>query len=91
MFFLLLINILKDFLLIAVVIKKSRLVPFNTVPTGGPTPLANAATCNHNACDCIKSLHLFFGRFSRTSVSSSKDASILVTFSSNTLAALEEP
>ena len=36
------VMILKDFCVVTVSIEKSRLVPHNTIPTGKPSPLANA-------------------------------------------------
>ena len=36
-------KILKDFRMMAVARERSRLVPLKAVPTGNPTPLANAA------------------------------------------------
>ena len=37
------VKILKDFCVIAVARERSRLVPLKAIPTGNPTPLANAA------------------------------------------------
>ena len=42
-FFLLYGEILKDFRVMAVARERSRLVPLKAIPTGNPTPLANAA------------------------------------------------
>ena len=36
-------KILKDFRVMAVARERSRLVPLKAIPTGNPTPLANAA------------------------------------------------
>ena len=36
-------NLSNDFCIIAVAIEKSRLFPFNAIPTGRPTPLTNTA------------------------------------------------
>ena len=36
-------NILKDFRVMAVARERSRFVPLKAIPTGNPTPLANAA------------------------------------------------
>ena len=37
------VMILKEFCVMAVERERSRLVPFKAIPTGNPTPLANAA------------------------------------------------
>ena len=37
------VKIVKDFCVMAVTREKSRLVPLKAIPTGNPTPLANAA------------------------------------------------
>ena len=82
-------KILKDFRVMAVTREKSRLVPLKAIPTGNPTPLANAAieTPPVITVDVIKPLSvisvvvlngfIFSAICSRTSISLKKNVSIL--------------
>ena len=82
----------KDFCVMAVARERSRLVPLKAIPTGNPTPLANAAIEIPPVItvDVIRPVStipvivlnrfIFLAIRSRTSISSSKHASISVNF-----------
>ena len=84
------VKILKDFRVMAVARERSRLVPLKAIPTGNPTPLANAAMLIPPVMtvDVIKLVStipvivlkrfIFLAIRSRTSISLSKYASISV-------------
>ena len=86
------VKVLKDFSVMTVVRERSRLVPLKTMPMGNPTPLANAAIDIPPVItvDVIRPVStipvIVLNRFiylaihSRTSISSSKYASISVSF-----------
>ena len=86
------VRVLKDFRVMTVARETSKLVPLKAMPTGRPTPLANAAIEAHPVItvDVIRPvstmLVIVLNRFifsairSRTSISSSKYASISVNF-----------
>ena len=86
------VKVLKDFRVIAAAREKDWLVPLNAIPTGRPTPLANTAikTPPVITVDVIRLVStmlviflnrlIFFASRSRTSISSSKYASISVNF-----------
>ena len=82
------VKILKDFRVMAVARERSRLVPLKAIPTGNPTPLANAAIEIPPVItvDVIRSVStipvivlnrfIFLAICSQTSISSRKNASI---------------
>ena len=86
------VKVLKDFYVMNVDRERSRLVPLKTMPTGRPTPLANAAVEIPPVItvDVIRPVSMmpvivlnhfiFLAICSRTSVPSSKYASISVNF-----------
>ena len=86
------VEVLKDFRVMTVARERSRLVPLKAMPTGRPTPLANAAIEIPPVItvDVIKSVStmpvivlnrfIFLAIRSGTSISSSKYASISVNF-----------
>ena len=86
------VKVLKDFCVIAVARERSTLVPLKAMPTGNPTPLANAATeippvITVHVIKPVSTISVIvLNRFfflairSRNSISSSKDASISVNF-----------
>ena len=86
------VKVLEDFRVMAIVRGKSRLVPLKAMPTGRPTPLANAAIEMPPVItvDVIRPVStmpvivlnrfIFLAIRSRTSISSSKHASISVNF-----------
>ena len=83
------VRILKDFCVLPVPRERSRLVPLKAIPTGNPTPLANAAIEISSVItfDVIRPMSaipvivlnrfLFSAIFSRASISLRKYASIL--------------
>ena len=89
------VKVLKNFHVMAVARERSRLVPLKTMPTGRPTPLANAAIEIPPVItvDVIRPVStmpvIVLNRFilleirSRTSISSGKYASISVNFLSD--------
>ena len=83
------VKVLKDFCVIAVARERSTLVPLKAMPTGNPTPLANAAieippVITVHVIKPVSTIVLnrffFLAIRSRNSISSSKDASISVNF-----------
>ena len=82
------VKILKDFREMAVARERIRLVPLKTIPTGNPTPLANAAikippvitvdviTPVPTIPVIVLNRFIFLCNFSQTSISSRKNASI---------------
>ena len=86
------VKVLKDFHVMTVARERSRPVPLKVMPTGRPTPLANAAIENPPVMtvDVIRPVStmpmtvlnrfIFFASRSRTSISSSRYASISVNF-----------
>ena len=91
-FYCLTVKVLKDFRVMTAARERSRLVPLRAMPTGRPTPLVNAAIEIPPVAtvDVIRPvstmLVIVLNRFiflairSRTSISSSKYASISVNF-----------
>ena len=88
------VKILKDFRVMAVARERIRLVPLKAIPTGNPTPLANAAMLIPSmiTVDVIKPLStiplivfkcfIFLAIPSRNSISLSEYASISLKFCS---------
>ena len=86
------VKVLKDFRVITVERERSRLVPLKAMPTGRSTPLANAAieippVVTVNVIRPVSTMpvivlnrFIFLAIRSRTSISSSKHASISVNF-----------
>ena len=86
------VKVLKDFRVMTIARERSRLVPLKATPTGRPTPLANAAIEIPPVItvDVIRPVStmpvivlnrfIFLAIRSRTSISSSKHASISVNF-----------
>ena len=86
------VKILKDFRVMAVARERSRLVPLKAIPTGYPTPLANAAieippVMTVDVIRLVSTIpvivlkrFIFLPIRSRTSFSLSKYASISVSF-----------
>ena len=97
------VKVLKDFYVMNVGRERSRLVPLKTMPTGRPTPLANAAVeippvitvgvIRPVSTMPVFVLNLFISSdiLSQTSISSSKYASISVNFLSDMFVILVVP
>ena len=97
------LKVLNDFCVMTVVRERSRRVPLKVMPTGRPTPLANAAIEIPPVItvDVIRPVSMIsvivlnrficFASRSRTSISSSKYVSISVNFLCNMFVVLVVP
>ena len=97
------VNVLRDFRVMNVARERSRLVPLKAIPTGRPKPLANAAIeippviivgvirPMYTMPVIVLNRFIFLAIRSRTSISSSKYASISVNFLSDMFMVLVMP